>query len=281
MASQDYPLSAAERMRDRKDNFMDSLIEYSSSGRFVGQDSEPPTPRIRDSPVTVQRKSPYDLVTAEDFLKNLPPAPLDGTNGYGKASENPKRRSTSEFPQNGDGKDKDKTGTLRRIRGMVKTKSISLGLSKGPVDGTSPCSPKLRETGMRMLTDSFRRVQLYSRVSRKSQQRGIHAAWSRSTYFVRYHSIYGLRAGIWHHRRNPQTRLIHHQHPSPDRRPSRSISHPDRIYRYPHPPRSQTLRYAEHLDPFHARHKVPPVRRGPAPARTDEHMLCGLRSYCR
>ena len=125
-------------MRDRKDHFMNSLMEYSSSGRFVGQDSKPPTPRVRDGPVVAppKTKSPYDLVTAEDFMKNLPPAPLNGSNGHGASTGGANGMDmgvaqSQERPANASGAN----GTLRRIKGMVKSKSISLGLIKGPTDG--------------------------------------------------------------------------------------------------------------------------------------------------
>ena len=142
MASQDYPVPAADRLKDRKDTFMDCLMEYSSSGRLVGQDSNPPTPRVRDGTQQEVRGNPFELVTAEDFLKNLPSAPLTGRTSTAGAS-NGKRRSTSEYSIAEEGKESEKSGsisasgTLRRIKGMVKNKSISLGLSKSPPDGMS------------------------------------------------------------------------------------------------------------------------------------------------
>jgi hypothetical protein len=88
----------------------------------------------------MEGRNPYDLVTAEDFLKNLPPEHMhDRANGNGVSDA--KRRSASEYSNGEDGKEKDRAGagtgngTLRRIKGMVKNKSISLGLSKAPTDG--------------------------------------------------------------------------------------------------------------------------------------------------
>lgn len=184
MASQDYPVPAADRMKDRKDTFMDSLMEYSSSGRLVGQDSNPPTPRVRDGTQQEVRTNPFDLVTAEDFLKNLPSAPLNGQSNIAGAS-NGKRRSTSEWSIAEEGKEREKeksgstsaSGTLRRIKGMVKNKSISLGLSKSPTDGMSASSSVscIGHQKGNQLTRSYRCPQLCGRIPREPEQRGFHA----------------------------------------------------------------------------------------------------------
>lgn len=121
LPGQDYPVSVEERLETRRTQLIESLVNFSSSGRYTDQDSNPPTPRV------AKQGDPHELVTVGDFIRTSPTLP-QGEHASGSAG----------VARVGDVEKKEKGGTLRKIKGMVRRGSLGLGL-KGPSYGE--CRP--------------------------------------------------------------------------------------------------------------------------------------------
>jgi hypothetical protein len=108
LGAQDYPLLLAERVREPRQRLVDSLLDFSSSGRMADQDAAPPARQM--GPVS---GDPRELVTMQDFFKN----------GHGM----PISRGGSEQSTSMSG-DEKKVGAFDKIRGMMRKQSLALGL---------------------------------------------------------------------------------------------------------------------------------------------------------
>lgn len=150
LTSQEYPVSVEDRLTERRTQLIESLVNFSSSGRLTDQDSLPPTPRFKPT------GDPTELVTADHFIRTMPPpnSPPRNGNGNGNALANDameRQRSGSV----GGGDDKGSavgSGTFRKIKGLVRRGSIGLGLKVGPSYGmftdTSP-DPSRQSSSLR------------------------------------------------------------------------------------------------------------------------------------
>ena len=65
LLNQDFTQTINDRMLDRRETFLQGIVDASSSGRLHGQDSLPPTPRSR----SIVIDDPLELVTVQDFFK--------------------------------------------------------------------------------------------------------------------------------------------------------------------------------------------------------------------
>ncbi|KAK8861412.1 hypothetical protein IAR55_002231 [Kwoniella newhampshirensis] len=65
LESQEYPLSIEDKLQEKRSSLIDSLMDYSSSGRLQNQDSLPPALRRQS---TVDGEVPSEFVTLEDFF---------------------------------------------------------------------------------------------------------------------------------------------------------------------------------------------------------------------
>lgn len=127
---QDYPETMADRLETRRRSMMDSLFDFSRSGRLHDQDSAPPTPKTTSVP------DPTELVTINDFFREARHMPPDGPS----QPIGPRTRSASSASE---GTEEKKTGTLRKIAGLVRRRSAGLTF-KGQASGM-PRRPDSRQ----------------------------------------------------------------------------------------------------------------------------------------
>ncbi|WRT65524.1 uncharacterized protein IL334_002469 [Kwoniella shivajii] len=71
LSTQDFPLAIEDKLAERRASLMESIMDYSSSGRMHDQDSAPPTPRRGSS--GEKEEDPLEMVTVQDFLATAGP----------------------------------------------------------------------------------------------------------------------------------------------------------------------------------------------------------------
>lgn len=123
LETQDYPQTPEDRIALKRQSLVDSLVNFSSSGRMADQDSRPPTPRHR----SFQGQDPHELVTMENFFKDGPQIP-DARDGRGRSPS-------------GTAEEEKKMGTFGKLRGMMRRRSLALGLGlkSAKETGELPC----------------------------------------------------------------------------------------------------------------------------------------------
>lgn len=129
--SQDYPVSPQTSVQEHRQQLIDSLMRFSSSGRMADQDSAPPTPRQR-SGTGVQ--DPHELVTMEKFFEDAP-----------ETSEEMSVKRPSRRPVSAGADYEKKMGTFGKIKGMMRRGSLGLGLGLKATKevGESTCISKI------------------------------------------------------------------------------------------------------------------------------------------
>ncbi|WWD16681.1 hypothetical protein CI109_101111 [Kwoniella shandongensis] len=131
LASQEYPLSVEQKVQEKRASLVDSLVEYSLSGRLENQDATPPTPKSQsrfESP-----KEDFDLVTINDFLM--------GRKGSSESKNDSARSRSNSIPlvEEGD-RQCSSSITFKKIAGAVRKKSVQLASKSNAELGTSKVS---------------------------------------------------------------------------------------------------------------------------------------------
>ncbi|WVQ94544.1 hypothetical protein IAU59_001623 [Kwoniella sp. CBS 9459] len=140
LTSQDFPLTVEDRLAERRASYIESLVDYSSSGRLHDQDSMPPTPRRVPNGEREQEQDPFELVTVQDFL----------------ASGGPTRRSSlaaDKFMQSPSENEDDQAGQMTSSR----SRSNSVPLEEGLLRKSGSNSGTTTPTGLKKLTGMMRR----------------------------------------------------------------------------------------------------------------------------
>ncbi|WVF67080.1 hypothetical protein IAT40_001825 [Kwoniella sp. CBS 6097] len=129
LTSQDFPATVEDRLAERRASYIETLMDYSSSGRLHDQDSLPPTPRRGIN--GEKEENPFELVTVQDFLASGGP----GRRGSLTADKVMRAPSAS-----GNGNDSSGDSTLSRSRsnskltGMMRRGSGHLSLKANTID---------------------------------------------------------------------------------------------------------------------------------------------------
>ena len=109
MDTQDYPQSAEERVLERREELVDDILRFSSSGKMLDQESLPPTPQV-------ERVDPMEMVTYQEFLRSKSSKPATEADDSMSRS-----RSSSQ------GQLEEKNGFATKFKSMVRRSSVSLG----------------------------------------------------------------------------------------------------------------------------------------------------------
>ncbi|WVR03965.1 hypothetical protein IAU60_000964 [Kwoniella sp. DSM 27419] len=134
LSSQDFPSTIQDRLADRRRSYIESLVDYSSSGRLHDQDSLPSTPR-KATMTGVDESDPFEMVSAVDFLKSSPGASTLSQHAAGAqegASDPISSCYAARADEDGEGKPTASGSTtptgLRKIAGMMRRSSSHLKL---------------------------------------------------------------------------------------------------------------------------------------------------------
>ncbi|EIW69056.1 hypothetical protein TREMEDRAFT_62784 [Tremella mesenterica DSM 1558] len=117
--SQDYPTTPEARMQAQREQLVDDIIRYSSSGRLVDQRSLPPTPRA-------DKADPMEVVSVKDFLLTKPSSSKlsERRKSVGGETGGRSRSNSSEEGRNG----------FAKFKSIVRRSSLSLGLISNPLE---------------------------------------------------------------------------------------------------------------------------------------------------
>ncbi|OCF43389.1 hypothetical protein I317_02687 [Kwoniella heveanensis CBS 569] len=125
LTSQDFPSTVEDRLAERRASYIESLMNYSSSGRLHDQDSMPPTPRRGIN--GEKEEDPFEMVTVQDFL----------------ASGGPVRRSSLAADRlgllrnSGSSSGASTPTGLKKLTGMMRRGSGHLGIRPNTFDVNS------------------------------------------------------------------------------------------------------------------------------------------------
>ncbi|WVQ79062.1 hypothetical protein IAT38_001155 [Cryptococcus sp. DSM 104549] len=127
LSSQDFPLSAEDKLAEKRTALIENLVDFGTSGRLHDQDSLPPTPRGGEE----RKEDPFELISVQDFLASAPGSGKTGSNvgesEVGVKGEGMVRERSNSAPLGEDGVGK-KGSKLQKIAGMVRRGSVHLGL---------------------------------------------------------------------------------------------------------------------------------------------------------
>lgn len=113
---QDFPHPVEDKLASRRESFLNSVMQASTSGRLRNQDSLPPTPKVHIDGL----EDPLELITMQDFFKSR------------RGSEGAVRTLFLD-----DGEAKKSPTAFRKIAGIVRRGSLGLGLKANNGVGAS------------------------------------------------------------------------------------------------------------------------------------------------
>lgn len=121
------------KVQAKRQALMDRLVDYSSSGRLENQDSEAPTPRAIYH--TANGNMSSELVTMRDFFMDPQTLPKTSSTERSPSESDQARLRSDSLTNEGESSEQGrKSGTLKKIAGLVRRKSIGFSL-KSPVIG--------------------------------------------------------------------------------------------------------------------------------------------------